>query len=251
MIIKTKDELDAMREIGHICALALQKMGECIEPGISTLELDEIGHEVLKKYGARSAPIAMYKFPGYNCISVNSVVAHGIPSSDIIIQEGDTVNIDVSAVKNGFYGDTAYTYMVGKVDKQKEAVCLASQEALQNALKVAVAGNYLAEIGRAVEQTAHKHGFRVIKNLCGHGVGHTLHDKPDMINNYWEKRDKRILTPGIVLAIEPFVSPKDEYVLDAEADGWTLRTKNHCCVAQYEHTIMVTEDEPVILTARE
>lgn len=251
MIIKTKAELEAMQEIGQICGIVLTKMSEALEPGISTQELDEIGHQVLRQYGARSAPIAMYRFPGYTCISVNDVVAHGIPSADVIIKEGDTVNIDVSAVKNGFYGDTAYTYMVGKVDKKKQEVCLAAQEALKNALKVAVAGNFLSEIGRAVEQTAHRHGFRVIKNLCGHGVGHTLHDKPDAINNYWEKRDRRVLTPGLVLAIEPFVSPKDEFVLDAESDGWTLRTRNRCCVAQYEHTVMVTEDEPVILTLRD
>lgn len=251
MIIKTQAELDAMKEIGHICGLALKKMGEALEPGISTQELDDIGHQLLRSYGARSAPIAMYKFPGCNCISVNDVVAHGIPSRDIIIKEGDTVNIDVSAVKGGFYGDTAYTYMVGKVDKQKQAVCATSQEALANALKVASAGNFLAEIGKAVELTAHRHGFKVIKNLTGHGVGHTLHDKPDNINNYWDRHDKRLLTKGLVLAIEPFVSPKDEYVLDAEADGWTLRTRNRCCVAQYEHTVMITEGEPIILTERE
>ena len=248
MIIKTSDELDALKEIGYICALALKEMGAAIEPGISTAELDEIGHQALRRHGARSGPMAMYRFPAYNCISVNDVVAHGIPSATQIIKEGDSVNIDVSACKNGFYADNAYTFLVGEVSPMKRKVTDCAERALKKALSVAVAGNLLSEIGRAVEQEAKKESLRVIKNLCGHGVGKTLHDKPDSIYNFFNAKDKRVLLPGIVLAIEPFISERDEYVLDAEADGWTLRTKNRSYTAQFEHSIVVTEDEPVILT---
>ncbi|MDO4581825.1 MAG: type I methionyl aminopeptidase [Bacillota bacterium] len=249
MIIKTEAEAQAMQEIGHICALVLRKMGEALEPGITTLELDAIGAALLKAEGAVSAPIKCYDFPGHNCISVNEVVAHGIPS-ERVIAAGDIVNIDVSACKNGFFSDNGRSFAVPPVKSSTRKLLDCCERALARAISVAVAGAPLNCLGREVEKEARRHGFKTIKNLCGHGVGHTLHDDPDSIYNYYEKRDKRLLTAGLVLAIEPFISAGEDFV-DELDDGWTLVTPSRSQVVQFEHTVMVREgEEPLILTPR-
>ena len=249
MIVSTQTELDALREIGHICALALQKMSQALEPGISTRELDAVGAALLEQYGAKSAPITCYDFPGCNCISVNDVVAHGIPS-DQVLQEGDVVNIDVSAVKDGFFSDNGASYALPPVKKAVQELLDVTKSARNKSIAMAVAGRRLNELGRAAEKEAHRHGLTVIKNLCGHGVGHTLHDDPDAIFSYYERRDRRLLKPGLVIAVEPFLCHGDEYVEDFGNDGWTLKTPRRLIVAQFEHTVMVRENQPpLILTA--
>ena len=246
MIVKTDAELQALIEIGRIVANTLKKMGEAIEPGLTTKELDEIGGQVLAGFGAKSAPISCYNFPGHTCISINEVVAHGIPG-ERIIKAGDKVNIDVSAVKDGFFGDNAATFLVPPIKQslQKQMDCC--QRALQRAISVAVAGYNLNGLGLAVEKEAHKSGFKTIRNLCGHGIGKALHDEPESIYNYFEKNDKRVLQKGMVLAVEPFISEHDQFV-DELDDGWTLQTPNKSLVVQFEHTIVVTDDQPIILT---
>jgi len=250
MIIKTAAELAAMQEIGKICAITLKKMGEALKPGITTKELDDYGAEILASYGAASAPITCYNFPGANCISVNDTVAHGIPDNTKI-KAGDIVNIDVSAVKNGFFGDNGASFAVPPIKNNMQKLLAVGREALELAIATAVAGSPLNGIGLSVEKCAKRHGYGTIRNLCGHGVGHTLHDEPDSIYNYFEKRDKRILQPGLVLAIEPFISIGDQYV-DEIGDGWTLKTPHCHQVVQFEHTVMVRADQPpLILTVPE
>ncbi len=246
MIITTAAEMDAMREIGHIVAITLRKMGEQVKPGITTKELDEYGRQIMESYGAKSAPIFCYEFPGHTCISVNEVVAHGIPS-DRIIQAGDTVNIDVSAIKDGFFSDTATTFVVPPVKHSTEKLLACCKSTLDKAIAAACDGFPLSGIGLIVEKEAHKQGYNTIRNLCGHGVGRSLHDDPESIYNYHEKRDKRLLKSGMVLAIEPFISEGDDYVLE-ENDGWTLKTPHNHNVAQFEHTVVVTDGDPIILT---
>ena len=249
MIVTTQTELDALREIGRICAETLKIMAAALEPGITTKELDAIGADYLARHGAQSAPITCYDFPGCNCISVNDVVAHGIPS-DQVLQAGDVVNIDVSAVKDGFFSDNGASYALPPVKKNIQELLKVTKSARDKAIAQAVAGRHLNEIGRAAEKEAHRHGLTTIRNLCGHGVGHTLHDDPDAIFSYYERRDRRRLKPGVVIAIEPFLCDGDEYVEDFGNDGWTLKTPRRMIVAQYEHTIMVREDQPpLILTA--
>ncbi len=245
MIIKTAEELAAMQEIGKICAITLKKMAAALTPGMTTKELDLYGAEILASYGAKSAPIACYNFPGHNCISVNDVVAHGIPD-DTVIKEGDIVNIDVSAVKDGFFGDNSGSFPVMPVKHIYEKLMEVGREALDEAIAAAVAGYPLNGIGRAAEKCAKRHGYKTIRNLCGHGVGRTLHDDPETVYNYYEKREKRIMEPGLVLAIEPFVSMGDNYVVDM-GDGWTLKTPHRHQVVQYEHTVMVREDQPPLI----
>lgn len=251
MIIKTAAELAAMQEIGRICAITLKKMGEALKPGMTTKELDQYGAELFASFGAVSAPITCYKFPGYTCISVNDTVAHGIPG-DKVIQAGDIVNIDVSAMKNGYFGDNSASFAVPPIKHIHEKLLAAGQETLEAAIEAAVAGYPLNAIGLAAEKCAKRHGYTTIRNLFGHGVGLTLHDEPDAIYSYYEKRDKRLLQPGVVLAIEPFVSSGDRYVVDAENDKWTLKTPHRHQVVQFEHTVMVRENEPpLILTVAE
>lgn len=249
MIVTTQTELDALREIGRICAETLKIMAEALEPGITTKELDAIGADYLARHGAQSAPITCYDFPGCNCISVNDVVAHGIPS-DYALKPGDVVNIDVSAVKDGFFSDNGASVALEPVKKSIQELLKVTKSARDKAIAQAVAGRPLNEIGRAAEKEAHRHGLTTIKNLCGHGVGHTLHDDPDAIFSYYERRDRRRLKPGLVIAIEPFLCHGDEYVEDFGSDGWTLKTPRRMIVAQFEHTIMVREEQPpLILTA--
>jgi len=245
MIIKTQAELDGMLAIGRICGNVLKRMGEAVKPGMTTKELDDICGQLFAEYGAVSAPIHFYKFPGQCCISVNDEVAHGIPG-DRVIKAGDLVNIDISAVKDGFVGDTSATFAVPPVKVVNRKLMDAGKEALEAALNAAVAGKPMNGIGLAAQKVARRHGYKIVENLCGHGVGYTLHDKPEAVYNYYEKLDRRMLQHGMCIAIEPFLSLGDDYV-EEEADGWTLKTPNRSQVVQYEHSVMVRDGEPPLI----
>mgnify|MGYP001021869596 CR=1 FL=1 len=245
MIIKTEEELQAMQEIGRICAVTLHRMGKALVPGITTKKLDELGGEILASFGAKSAPIACYDFPGHTCISVNEEVAHGIPG-ERVIKAGDVVNIDVSAVKNGYYSDNGASFALPPVKGTIQKLLDVGRRARELAIAAAVAGAPLNGLGLVVEKEARRHGYTTIRNLCGHGVGHTLHDDPDSIYNYYERGDKRLLQPGVVLAIEPFIALGDSYV-DELDNGWTLVTPRKRQVVQFEHTVMVREDQPPLI----
>ena len=246
MTIETEEDLLKLQRIGRICANVLRDMRAAARPGITTGELDELGGRLLKAYGANSGPMAE-GFPAYTCISVNEEIAHGIPGRRIL-QSGDLVNIDVSAELDGYYGDTGASFLLGKGDKMAQRLLKASKEALANAITAAVAGRPVNHIGRAVENTARRHGLRIIKNLCGHGVGHTLHDEPEMIDNNYEPKNRMRLEKGMVIAIEPFISEAEMVVVQSKRDGWTLYTPHRTRAAQFEHTLVVTEKRPLILT---
>jgi methionyl aminopeptidase len=247
MTIGLEMDLLALKEIGRIVALARDEMIQKIKPGITTMELDIIGEVVLSKYGAKSAPKWEYNFPGATCISLNDVVAHGIPSSKVI-NEGDIVNIDVSAQLDGYFADTGATIPVGKVSLIKSNLIECSKIALNKAISKAKSGTKISQIGRTIDYKARKHGFTVIKNLAGNGIGRRLHEEPHDILNYYDKYDNRLLTNGIVLALESFISTGAEFVIE-ENDGWILRAPDKSFVARFEHTIIITKNEPIIITA--
>lgn len=246
MIVQSEEDIKHLKAIGHICAMTLKTMLEHAKPGMTTLELDNIGMEFLKKAGAQSAPMAMYHFPGATCISVSPVIAHGIPN-ERVLQEGDLVNIDVSAEMNGYYGDTGASVVVAKQVPEYEKLLAAARSALEKALQVAVAGNPLNLIGQTIQQEAQRNGYGVIFDLTGHGIGHKLHEAPAEVFNYNKPKDRRILEEGLVLAIEPFLTTGKGHVFE-ERDGWSLRTIDRTIAAQFEHTIIVTKNEPIILT---
>lgn len=247
MIVKTDEELQALKEIGYICAKVRDTMQETTKPGITTKELDNIAKELFEEHGAISAPIHDEKFPGQTCISVNEEVAHGIPGKRVI-REGDLVNIDVSALKNGYYADTGISFVVGEADNPlKQKVCDVALEAFDAAMAKVKPGTKLSNIGKAVHATARKNDLTVIKNLTGHGVGQSLHEAPSHVMNYYDPKDKTLLKEGVVIAVEPFISSKATFVTEGKND-WAFETKDKSFVAQIEHTVIVTKDGPILTT---
>jgi methionyl aminopeptidase len=247
MTVETERDIDCLRRVGRVVSVVLREMLGSIEVGMTTAELDDIGRASLERRGARSAPRLTYQFPGATCISVNEEVAHGIPGARVI-GSGDLVNIDVSAELDGYYADTGGTRVVPPSTPIKDRLCHATKLALQEAVAEARAGNKLNRIGKAVQRVAKTHQFKVIRNLAGHGVGRSLHEEPESIVGYFEPRDTRVLKEGMVIAIEPFLSTRTTLVEEAE-DGWTLVGSRGNLSAQYEHTLIVTRSEPIIVTA--
>jgi methionyl aminopeptidase len=246
MTIENEDDLEKLKIIGRIVFETMMLMKKQLEIGMTTLELDEIGARNLAKYGARSAPKVTYDFPGYTCISVNEEAAHGIPSERIIC-ESDVVNIDVSAELDGYFGDTGGTFPVPPVDPKIQYLCQSTRKALRNAMDVARAGARVNQIGAAISKTARKTGFVTLKDLGSHGIGKSLHEEPHFIPNFYDKSDRRILNEGQVITIEPFLSTRSEQTT-TEDDGWTLTTGAGNFSAQYEHTMVITKNKPIILT---
>jgi len=246
MTIETDKDLKALQIIGKIVAKTLKEMMLRAEPGMTTHELDLIGKELLENYGANSAPKVTYGFPGYTCISINEEAAHGIPSAKII-NPGDIVNIDVSAEKDGYFADTGGTFVIPPSTHLKDRLIHSTQLALNDACNYVSDGKPLNGIGKTIQKVAKQKGFRIIRNLCGHGVGRGLHEEPREIPGYYIPQDKRMLHDGLVIAIEPFLSTKSRYVSETD-DGWTLSGSKGNFSAQFEHTMVITKGKPIILT---
>ncbi|MBI5666463.1 MAG: type I methionyl aminopeptidase [Chloroflexi bacterium] len=246
MSIDSEKDLIGLLRVGKVVGITLKKMLESVRPGMTTGELDAIGAELLKKEGARSAPIITYKFPGSTCISLNDEAAHGIPG-DRVIQVGDLVNIDVSAELDGYFADTGATIPMTPVEPVKQQLADCTRLALEKGLAVAKAGNRIFEIGRAMENEVRRCGFRIIRDLPGHGVGRKLHEPPS-VPGFFNKRANEVLREGLVITIEPFVSTRASHIVTAP-DGWTLKTPDGSPAAQYEHTVVITKDRPILVTA--
>jgi len=246
MRIESDKDLRGMKRIGEICGLTLKRMLDRAEAGMSTRDLDNIGRDCLSKMGAFSAPISAYGFPGYTCISLNDEVAHGVPRADRRIRPGDLLNVDVSAVLEGYWGDTGATIIVPPARPALEKLCAVTRRALYLAIDLARPGQRANAIGRAVEQYARQHGYRTLRALSGHGVGRHIHEKPT-IPNFYHRRNKDVLLDGMVLTLEPFINAGRGRV-KTQADGWTLRTVDRSVAAQYEHTVIINGDEPILVT---
>ncbi|QDV69333.1 Methionine aminopeptidase 2 [Rosistilla carotiformis] len=246
MTVENDQDVAGILKTGRVVAQVRDAMLGAVEPGMTTAELDALGAEMLARFGAKSAPRVVYDFPGATCISINEETAHGIPGPRVI-QAGDIVNVDVSAELDGYFADTAGTIVVPPIAKRKSRLCDATGEALHRAIAEARAGAPINRIGTAIQKTAKRHGFKVIKNLAGHGIGRSLHEEPDGIVSYYDHRDTRKLTAGQVIAIEPFLSTHSSFVSEAQ-DGWTLVGHPQNLSAQFEHTIIVTRGAPIIAT---
>src|ERR687891_27940 len=232
MTIDGDHDLDGLRRVGRAVAEARDAMLAAVAPGVSTAELDAVGRDVLRAHGARSAPQLAYGFPGATCVSVSDEAAHGVPSLWRRLREGDLVNVDVSAELDGYWADTGASAPVGRVAPQARRLVEATR---------------LADIGRAVQRRARRHGFSVIANLASHGVGRFLHEPPQ-VPNVEGLADDTVLWDGLVLAIEPLLTTGAGHVVEA-GDGWTVRTPDGSLVAQFEHTMVVTHGRPLVLTA--
>lgn len=246
MSITTEEELRGMQAAGAVVRQVLDAMKQQVRLGVTTAELDEVGAKVMAANGARSAPQMVYNFPGANCISLNDEAVHGIPA-DRAVQEGDLLKLDVTIEKDGFMADAAITVPVGTVSDEHRRLIACAERAFRKALLVARAGFRVSEVGRVVEREVRRDGFSVIRDLGGHGIGRTIHEEP-RVPNYADPAATQVLTQGLVITIEPIIAAGggDAFV---EKDGWTVRTADRKPAAHYEHTIVITEGKPLILTA--
>jgi len=247
MSITTEAELIGMQKVSEAVAITLREMRNFAKAGMTTKELDEFGANLLNEFGAKSAPFLTYKFPGHTCISVNHEVAHGIPSASKILQDGDLINIDVSAELGGFWSDNGGSFIIGKDINKHQPLINASKRILEKAISNIKGGVRISQIGLLIETEARKSGYRVIKNLAGHGVGRSLHEEPSEIANYCDRLNFNRFKKNSVVAIETFISTRSTFA-DTEKDGWTLTGNRGGFVAQHEHTIVVTDGKPIILT---
>jgi methionyl aminopeptidase len=248
MSITDESELEGMQKASEAVAYTLKEMRNHAQPGMTTKELDEYGGKILNDMGAKSAPLLTYKFPGWTCISVNREFCHGIPSEKTILAEGDLINIDVSAELNGFWSDNGGSFVLGNDIHQHQKLIDASKEILHKAIYSIRGGIRISDIGFLIQSEAKKRGYKVIKNLTGHGVGRSLHEDPGEIANYKDPFNFTRFKKNSVVAIETFISTKSTYA-DTIEDGWTMVGNLGGFMAQHEHTIVVTEDKPIILTA--
>lgn len=247
MSITTEAELTGMKKASEAVAYALKEMRNFAKPGISTKELDEYGGKILNDLGAKSAPFVTYGFPGWTCISVNNEFCHGIPSEKRILKEGDLINIDVSAELNGFFSDNGGSFVIGEDVNQHQKLINASKEILHKAIYSIKGGVRISDIGFIMETEAKKRGYKVIKNLTGHGIGRGLHEEPHEIANYRDRFNLTRFKKNSVVAIETFISTTST-IAETLQDGWTMVGNKGGFMAQHEHTIVVTEGKPIILT---
>lgn len=247
MSISTEEELLGMKRASEVVAYTLKEMRDFVQPGMTTKELDNYGGQMLEKYGAKSAPYLTYGFPGWTCISVNNEFCHGIPSDKRILEEGDLINIDVSAELDGFWADNGGSFVIGNDINQYQKLVDASKEILKKAIDNIKGGVKISDIGYLMETEAKKRGYTIIKNLGGHGIGRSLHEQPDELFNYRNRFDQRRFKKNSVVAIETFISTISTYAEELQ-DGWTMVGNRGGFMAQHEHTIVVTDGKPIILT---
>ena len=248
IIVKTAEELDAMRASGRLAAQVLASVARSVRPGVTTRELDEVADRLIRASGAKSAFLGYRGYPGHICVSVNEEVVHGIPGPRVI-QLGDIVSVDVGVELRGFVGDTATTVMVGVTDPEVMRLVAVGQQALALALDAARAGRRLSDISHAIEQTAVTAGFSVVRDFVGHGVGRRMHEDPQ-IPNFGPPGQGPKLRPGMTLAIEPMINQGGSEV-EVLGDGWTVVTRDRRPSVHFEHSIAVCDGEALVLTCAE
>ena len=247
MSITKQEELTGMKKASEAVAFTLKEMKDYARPGMTTKELDDYGRMILSGFGARSAPFVTYGFPGCTCISVNHEFCHGIPSHNRVLLCGDLVNIDVSAELVGFFSDNGSSFVLGDDIHRYQHLVDASREILHKAIYRIRGGVRISDIGYLMETEAKKRGYKVIRNLTGHGVGRSLHEPPGEIANFRNRLNRTRFNKNSVVAIETFISTRSTYA-EPLHDGWTMVGNKGGFMAQHEHTIVVTEDKPIILT---
>ena len=244
--IKNAKELDGMRRANALSAAALKYGGEHIEAGMTTWELDKLIYDFIVKHGGIPNFKGLYGFPGTACISLNDTIIHGIPSHDIVIRPGDIVSIDTGAKVDGFNGDNACTFGVGKIDLEAQRLLEVTKASLYKGIEQAVAGNRIGDIGYAVQSYCEDAGFSVVREFVGHGTGRELHEDPEVPNYGHQGRGPR-LVPGMTIAVEPMVNAGSAAIRQMP-DGWTVRTADGKNAAHYENTILITDGDPELLT---
>ena len=247
MTIRSNDELEGIVRAGKVVRTALDTMKKAIKPGMTTQALDDLCANVFERHGARSGPQLVYGFPGAACISINDEAVHGIPRPTKTIRDGDLVKLDVTAELNGYFADAAITVGVGTVSSRRRRLARCTRSALYHTLKGTRANQPINGIGRSIQTAVERQGFNVMPDLGGHGVGRSVHEEP-FVPNYYDPWDNRQLHPGLVIAIEPVISGGlGESVTDD--DGWTIKTADGAPSAHFEHTVVITQRGPMVVTA--
>ncbi len=247
--IKSSDDIDNMRLVGRLAAEQLEMVEEFVKPGVSTEKLNQICHDyTIEIQNAIPAPLNYRGFPKSICTSVNHVVCHGIPNEKKILKDGDIINIDITLKKNGFHGDTSKTFLVGNTSKLATRLTEVCQESLYLGIKAVRPGGYVGDIGAVIQKHVERNRFSVVREYCGHGIGRVFHDEPQILH-YGKEGTGPELRPGMVFTIEPMVNAGKPNV-KLLPDNWTVVTKDHKLTAQWEHTILVTENGYEILTWR-
>jgi len=249
ILIKTPAQIDGIRASGKLAAAALKYTASFIKPGISTEELNKIAHDYIISHGAIPAPLNYNGFPKSICTSVNNVVCHGIPSKKEILKEGDIINLDITTILNGYYGDTSATYPVGKTSQEAKLLIERTKKSLDLAIKSVKAGKYLCDcVGEVIEDYVTPFGYSVVRDLGGHGVGLKFHEDPFVFHHY-TPQNHILLRPGMIFTIEPMINASENWhVYQDQNDGWTIRTQDASLSAQFEHSILVTNSGAEILT---
>lgn len=244
--VKSAKDIKSMMKACELSQQVLMYAGEIMKAGMSTLELDRHIHDFILKHGGKPSFLGLYGFPGSACISVNEELIHGIPSGNKIIKDGDIVSVDVGACVEGFHGDNAYTFTVGSVLPETQKLLKTTEESLYEGIKMARKGNRIGDIGNAIQTCCEKEGYFIVKKYIGHGVGKDMHEDPEVPNYGKPGRGPRLI-PGMTIAIEPMVNMSTESVKVLD-DNWTVIEGNGKMCAHFEHTVLITEGDPVIMT---
>lgn len=247
--LKSPREQDAMRRAGRITAQARALAGSMVRPGVTTKEIDDAVRKFIRSKGAQPSFLNYHGFAGSACISVNQVVIHGIPSRRVVLREGDIVSVDVGAYIDGFHGDCAATYPCGQVDEAAMELIRVTQQSFWEGVRLARKGSRVSDISHAVQAYVEAHGFSVVRDYVGHGVGRKMHEPPE-VRNFGPAGHGPRLQPGMTLAVEPMVNQGD-WQVKVLPDNWTVKTLDGRWAAHYENTILITEEEPEILTVTE
>lgn len=248
--IKTADEIAKMRVAGKLAADVLDMLAPHVKPGVSTEQLDRLAHDyIVNEQQAIPAPLNYHGFPKSICTSVNHVVCHGIPDEEKILKDGDIINIDVTVIKDGYHGDTSKMFIVGKPSIQGERVSRVAREALLIGIKMVKPGVQLGDIGAAIQQHVEAHNYSVVRDYCGHGIGSEFHEEPQVLH-YGKPGTGPALQAGMCLTIEPMVNV-GKYHCKVLKDDWTVVTKDRSLSAQWEHTLLVTDNGVEVLTLRD
>lgn len=242
---KSPEEIELIRESAQIVSKTLGMLASEIKPGVSPLHLDKIAEEFIRDHGAIPGFLGLYDFPNTLCMSLNEAVVHGLPS-DIPLEEGDIISIDCGSLKNEFYGDQAFTFAVGEVSQEIKDLLSVTRASLELGVAEAKVGNRIGDIGFAIQQHAEKHGYGVVKDLVGHGLGKVMHEDPQ-VPNYGKRGSGKKIKDGLVIAIEPMINLGTERVVQAE-DGWTIITADRKVSAHFEHDVAIVNGKPEILS---
>lgn len=248
VIIKTQDEIEKIRIASTLAAQVLEMIEPHVQAGITTEELDDMCLDYIEnEQKALSACLGYHGYPKCTCISINEVVCHGIPSKHKL-RNGDIVNIDVTVLKDGFHGDTSCMFIVGETSLRNKKLCQCAQQSLYEAIKVVRPGENLTAIGEVIQKIADKAGFSIVRDYCGHGIGRDFHEEPTVL--HFKNKHSLILQKGMIFTIEPMINAGTHHCKVSKKDGWTVKTADKQPSAQYEHTILVTDDGAEVLTLR-